>query len=140
MPRLNRHAVLLIAISLTAVTGRAQAADAIPPLDARPQQLIATMTESPLKARLAACAGKPLRQSTFSIGHRGAPLHYPEHTRESYEAAATMGAGVIDRRDVHARQATGLPSRAERSAHDDGHTADSTRVALRGTFQSREIQ
>jgi glycerophosphoryl diester phosphodiesterase len=34
--------------------------------------------------------------SSFSIGHRGACLQFPEHTFESYEAAARMGAGVIE--------------------------------------------
>jgi glycerophosphoryl diester phosphodiesterase len=37
-----------------------------------------------------------LRPTPFSIGHRGAALGYPEHTRESYEAAARMGAGIIE--------------------------------------------
>ena len=32
----------------------------------------------------------------FSIGHRGAALQYPEHTLESYKAAAIQGAGVIE--------------------------------------------
>ena len=30
------------------------------------------------------------------IGHRGAPLQFPEHTKESYEAAARMGAGILE--------------------------------------------
>jgi len=34
--------------------------------------------------------------SDFSIGHRGAALQFPEHTLESYKAAAIMGAGVIE--------------------------------------------
>lgn len=36
------------------------------------------------------------RRTDFSIAHRGAPLQFPEHTKESYEAAARMGAGVIE--------------------------------------------
>jgi glycerophosphoryl diester phosphodiesterase len=32
----------------------------------------------------------------FSIGHRGAALQFPEHTKESYEAAARMGAGIVE--------------------------------------------
>ena len=35
-----------------------------------------------------------MEKSDFSIGHRGAPLQFPEHTRESYVAAAQMGAGT----------------------------------------------
>ena len=54
------------------------------------------MRDGPLKDRLRACANGPFRRSDFSIGHRGAALQFPEHTRESYEAAARMGAGVIE--------------------------------------------
>ena len=32
----------------------------------------------------------------FSIAHRGAPLQFPEHTKESYEAGARMGAGIVE--------------------------------------------
>lgn len=32
----------------------------------------------------------------FSIGHRGACLQYPEHTLESYTAAAIQGAGIVE--------------------------------------------
>ncbi len=39
---------------------------------------------------------KPFRKTDFSIGHRGAGLQFPEHTQESYEAAARMGAGIIE--------------------------------------------
>lgn len=35
-------------------------------------------------------------KSDFSIGHRGACMQYPEHTIESYKAAALMGAGIIE--------------------------------------------
>jgi glycerophosphoryl diester phosphodiesterase len=38
----------------------------------------------------------PTRSSAFSIGHRGAALQFPEHTRESYEAGARMGAGILE--------------------------------------------
>jgi hypothetical protein len=29
-------------------------------------------------------------------GHRGAPLQFPEHTKECYKAAAVMGAGIVE--------------------------------------------
>ena len=77
-------------------THAAQGTEPTPPWNERPLQLIATMADSPLKTQLAACAGNPMRRTRFSIGHRGAPLHYPEHTLESYRAAAAMGAGVIE--------------------------------------------
>lgn len=65
-------------------------------LGPRPFYLIDAMQESPLKARLAACKDQSFARSDMSIGHRGAPLQFPEHTRESYIAAARMGAGVVE--------------------------------------------
>ena len=62
----------------------------------RPYFLISQMKPSLLKSELEACANRPLQKSNFSIGHRGAPLMFPEHTLESYQAAARMGAGVIE--------------------------------------------
>lgn len=62
----------------------------------RPYFLIEDMDESTLKAELQACAEGPFYQTDFSIGHRGAPMQYPEHTEESYIAAARMGAGILE--------------------------------------------
>lgn len=62
----------------------------------RPYYLVDQMDEGELKDSLKACADKPLKRTAFSIGHRGAPMQFPEHTRESYEAAARMGAGVLE--------------------------------------------
>ena len=62
----------------------------------RPFFLVDQLEDGPLKQRLQACADKPLRRSNFSIGHRGAALQFPEHTKESYEAAARMGAGIVE--------------------------------------------
>jgi len=62
----------------------------------RPYYLIENMDEGPLKESLKMCGDKPLKRTDFSIGHRGAPMQFPEHTRESYEAAARMGAGVLE--------------------------------------------
>ena len=53
------------------------------------------MKDGPLKQQLSQCTG-PFRKTDFSIGHRGAALQFPEHTRESYIAAARMGAGIIE--------------------------------------------
>jgi glycerophosphoryl diester phosphodiesterase len=63
---------------------------------ARPYFLVADMAESPLKTKLQSCANGPFQKTNFSIGHRGAPLMFPEHTKESYEAAARMGAGILE--------------------------------------------
>lgn len=65
-------------------------------LGPRPAFLIDKMADGALKDELLACAGKPVSKTLFSIGHRGAPLQFPEHTRESYMAAAKMGAGIIE--------------------------------------------
>ncbi|AFU98820.1 glycerophosphodiester phosphodiesterase family protein [Simiduia agarivorans] len=67
-------------------------------LGPRPFYLVDNMDESALKDQLSECADRRpfYRRSDFSIGHRGAPLQFPEHTRESYIAAARMGAGIIE--------------------------------------------
>lgn len=62
----------------------------------RPYFLIDRMSESPLKAELEACAGMKMKPTLFSIGHRGAPMQFPEHTVESNVAAARMGAGILE--------------------------------------------
>jgi len=62
----------------------------------RPQWLVDDMDEGPLKTRLQSCRTDNMKRSDFSIGHRGAPLQFPEHTLESYVAAARMGAGIVE--------------------------------------------
>jgi glycerophosphoryl diester phosphodiesterase len=65
-------------------------------LGPRPFYLVDKMSEGPLKSKLKSCSNGPFRTSLFSISHRGAPLQFPEHTREGYLAAARMGAGIIE--------------------------------------------
>ena len=65
-------------------------------LGPRPLYLVKGMDDSDLKKRLLQCQNGPFRRSDFSIGHRGATLQFPEHTKESYEAAARMGAGIVE--------------------------------------------
>lgn len=65
-------------------------------LGPRPYYLVNEMRESSLKQELLHCSEGPFKKSDFSIGHRGAALQFPEHTKESYEAAARMGAGIIE--------------------------------------------
>ncbi len=65
-------------------------------LGPRPFWLVQDMDEGPLKERLESCSARSFKSSDFSIGHRGAPLQFPEHTRESYIAAAKMGAGIVE--------------------------------------------
>lgn len=54
------------------------------------------MEDGALKTKLQSCAEGPFSRTEFSIAHRGAPLQFPEHSRESYLAAARMGAGMIE--------------------------------------------
>jgi glycerophosphoryl diester phosphodiesterase len=67
-------------------------------LGPRPFFLVNDMPEGALKKRLQHCAAtrEHYRPTLFSIGHRGAALQFPEHTKESYEAAARMGAGIVE--------------------------------------------
>ncbi|MFP3978938.1 glycerophosphodiester phosphodiesterase family protein [Marinobacter sp. KMM 10035] len=65
-------------------------------LGPRPYFLVNDMDDGELKNALQACESLPPASSNFSIAHRGAPLQLPEHTRESYVAAAKMGAGIIE--------------------------------------------
>ncbi len=78
-----------------AVTGAGQETITIQ-LGPRPFYLVDTMKPGPLKAKLESCSEMQMRSADFSIGHRGAPLQFPEHTRESYVAAARMGAGLLE--------------------------------------------
>jgi glycerophosphoryl diester phosphodiesterase len=65
-------------------------------LGPRPFFLVDDMEDSRLKRQLQSCSNGPFSQTDFSIGHRGAALQFPEHTRESYEAGARMGAGILE--------------------------------------------
>lgn len=65
-------------------------------LGPRPYYLIDQMADGPLKTKLQSCASMDFKPSDFSIGHRGAPLMFPEHTVESNVAAARMGAGILE--------------------------------------------
>jgi len=65
-------------------------------LGPRPFFLVDDMDDGELKEALKQCENGPFYQSDFSIGHRGAALQFPEHTVESYKAAAKMGAGILE--------------------------------------------
>jgi len=65
-------------------------------LGPRPFFLVQDMDEGLLKETLEQCTEGPFKRTDFSIGHRGAALMFPEHTRESYVAAARMGAGIVE--------------------------------------------
>ena len=84
---------LAAALALAATSALADANSA--QLGPRPFYLLDVMDEGPLKEKLKACTG-PFSKSDWSIGHRGAPMQFPEHTKESYQAAARMGAGIVE--------------------------------------------
>jgi len=65
-------------------------------LGPRPFFLVEDMDDSELKTALQQCAKGPFYKTDFSIGHRGAALQFPEHSKESYEAAARSGAGILE--------------------------------------------
>ena len=65
-------------------------------LGPRPFYLIEGLKPGELKDRLQKCMEGPFSTSDFSIGHRGAAQQFPEHTKESYQAAARMGAGIVE--------------------------------------------
>ncbi|WP_413485787.1 glycerophosphodiester phosphodiesterase family protein [Shewanella baltica] len=62
----------------------------------RPLFLVRQMQNSTLKTRLEQCTTDNFYRSEFSIGHRGAPMQFPEHTKESYQAAIDSGAGIVE--------------------------------------------
>jgi glycerophosphoryl diester phosphodiesterase len=68
-------------------------------LGTRPFELLANMSDSPLKDHLTRCAAANLtyRSTPFSIGHRGgATLALPEHSIESNLVGARMGASILE--------------------------------------------
>ncbi|MEM7496377.1 MAG: glycerophosphodiester phosphodiesterase family protein [Pseudomonadota bacterium] len=86
---------LTAGIALTALALPALAADTLT-YGPRPLFLVDVMADGPLKEELTSCLGQAPKTSLFSIGHRGAPMQFPEHTIESNVAAARMGAGILE--------------------------------------------
>ena len=62
----------------------------------RPLFLVGQMQDSELKDQLAQCASNSFYRTDFSIGHRGASMQFPEHTKEAYQAAIDSGAGIVE--------------------------------------------
>ena len=87
-----------VAFALAASTAPSGAADndAAVQLGPRPFYLVNDMDDGALKSALEQCQAGPFFRTSFSIGHRGAAMQFPEHTKESYTAAARMGAGIIE--------------------------------------------
>ena len=96
---IRHRSILVSALWIVALMASAAAQGVPLPREAqigpRPFYLVDKMKDGALKTELSQCTG-PFRKTDFSIGHRGAPLQFPEHSKESYQAAARMGAGVIE--------------------------------------------
>lgn len=93
----SRLATVAAVYALAATPSWAMERTAPAQLGPRPFYLVDTMRDGPLKDRLQACASRPdFRARDFSISHRGAPMQFPEHTREGVLAASRMGAGIIE--------------------------------------------
>ncbi|MCT4609777.1 MAG: glycerophosphodiester phosphodiesterase family protein [Pelagimonas sp.] len=88
-------ATVACAAALPAFAGGHDHADTLS-YGVRPFYLIDRMEDGPLKEKLASCKGQSPKTSLFSIGHRGAPMQFPEHTVESNIAAARQGAGILE--------------------------------------------
>lgn len=84
-----------LALSALGMNSMAAAAESIS-FGPRPLFMADLLPEGNLKDELLNCDLNNLQSSRFSIGHRGAPMQFPEHTLESYVAAARMGAGIVE--------------------------------------------
>lgn len=99
-----RHVLIVASIASALFSGFAPTAsadhgkgdDGSIQLGPRPFYLVNGMDDGALKDKLMQCKNGPFRRTDFSIGHRGAGLQFPEHTKESYQAAARMGAGIVE--------------------------------------------
>lgn len=91
-----KHILTAVAGVLMAVGSTSVWADEPANLGPRPAYLVNNMDDGPLKDKLLSCSNGAFERSDFSIGHRGAAMQFPEHTKESYLAAIEMGAGVLE--------------------------------------------
>lgn len=93
-----RKLVSLTALALAPAVAFAEGHAAATPVEygVRPAYLVDKLPDGELKEKLASCIGQDASKSDFSIGHRGAPLMFPEHTVQSNVAAARMGAGILE--------------------------------------------
>lgn len=125
---LGRHSVALTMVcsachcapthSSSSETAHARGSKA-PAHESKPtaQAPAAGLTPDQLEERLRECGGRTLRKTRFSIAHRGAPAHFPEHTRESYEAAARMGAGLVECDVTFTKDGVGVCRHADCDLH-----------------------
>ena len=127
--------ILAASVAAAALAGPALA-DPVQ-LGPRPYFLVDQMADGALRDELAACADTEMAPKLFSIGHRGAPLQFPEHTRKATARPPDGRRHPRVRRDLHRRQGAGLPPRAERPPHHDEHPRDRSRRQLHDTVRAR---
>ena len=106
MREARRTSAVFLLLGLVASTGGIAGEDGCPTLATggsldpirtdRPASLVARLPPGTLRERLERCLEAAPARGARTIGHRGAPRRYPEHTRESYQAAARLGAGVLE--------------------------------------------
>jgi glycerophosphoryl diester phosphodiesterase len=92
----NKSIRLTVVLGSLLVIANITAAQDVVQLGPRPFYVIDDMEDSALKTMLESYREGPFQRTDFSIGHRGAPLMFPEHTRESYLAAIRMGVGICE--------------------------------------------
>ncbi|MCP4316815.1 MAG: glycerophosphodiester phosphodiesterase [Hyphomicrobiales bacterium] len=92
----NFASLAAASVFLCASHAAAQTSEAPAHLGPRPFYLLDRLDDGALKEAMIKCESGPFFKTDFSIAHRGAPLQFPEHTEQSYRAAARMGAGIIE--------------------------------------------
>ena len=82
--RISRTALALafLGLGLPTVLATLALGDSGISLGPRPYYLVELMDKSELQASLRSCARGPFERTAFSIGHRGAALQFPEHTKD----------------------------------------------------------
>lgn len=87
----------LLAAALAALPLFAHAGPALAQIGPRPLFLADDLADGAFKTEMQQCTKRAaFTRRDWSIGHRGAALQFPEHTKESYTAAARMGAGIVE--------------------------------------------
>ena len=110
-------------------------------LGPRPFYLVEGMDEGRLKQRLKQCQDGPFYRTDFSIGHRGAALQFPEHTKESYQAGARMGAGIVECDVTFTRDGELVCRHAECDLHTTTNiVATDLEPAMHGPVERAELE
>ena len=126
MTQTGRVAALVLSalLGITIVNAaHAQSEKPLAQLGPRPFFLVDDMDDGRAEGRRSSsCEAGPFYRTDFSIGHRGAALQFPEHTRGVLRGGRAHGRRHRRvRRDLHQGPPARLPPLAVRPAHDDQH-------------------